>query len=72
MRLVLIAGGPITGNNCFVDGISITNSANQAAIIPETPVSIGLQIRHGAMQVGVVQVALPAHFGEQHDASSAH
>jgi hypothetical protein len=31
---ISIAGGPLTGNNYLLDGISITNSSNQAVIIP--------------------------------------
>ena len=43
---VSIAGGPITGNNYLLDGISITNSANQAVIIPsiEAVQEIKLQV----------------------------
>ena len=37
---------------------------------PDSLRSISLQIGHGLMNVGVVQIALPAHLGEQHDASS--
>src|SRR6202035_1410055 len=31
---ISINGGPITGNNYTLDGIAITNSANQAVIVP--------------------------------------
>src|SRR5580658_116795 len=43
---ISINGGPVTGNNYLLDGISITNSANQAVIIPsiEAVQEIKLQV----------------------------
>lgn len=51
---ISIAGGPITGNNYLLDGIAITNSANQAVIVPvvEAVQEVKLQINTYDAEVG--------------------
>ncbi len=51
---ISIAGGPITGNNYLLDGIAITNSANQAVIVPivEATQEVKVQINTYDAEVG--------------------
>ena len=51
---ISIAGGPITGNNYLLDGIAITNSANQAVIVPITEATqeVKVQINTYDAEVG--------------------
>jgi hypothetical protein len=51
---ISINGGPITGNNYTLDGIAITNSANQAVIVPtiEATQEVKLQISTYDAEVG--------------------
>ena len=51
---ISIAGGPITGNNYLLDGISITDSGNHAVIIPsiEAVQEVKLQINTYDAEVG--------------------
>jgi hypothetical protein len=51
---ISINGGPVTGNNYLLDGISITNSANQAVIIPsiEATQEVKVQISTYDAEVG--------------------
>ena len=51
---ISIAGGPITGNNYTLDGIAITNSANQAVIVPivEATQEVKVQINTYDAEVG--------------------
>ena len=51
---ISINGGPVTGNNYLLDGISITNSANQAVIVPsiEATQEVKVQISTYDAEVG--------------------
>jgi hypothetical protein len=51
---ISINGGPVTGNNYTLDGIAITNSANQAVIVPtiEATQEVKLQISTYDAEVG--------------------
>jgi len=51
---ISINGGPITGNNYTLDGIAITNSANQAVIVPaiEATQEVKLQISTYDAEIG--------------------
>ena len=51
---VSINGGPVTGNNYTLDGIAITNSSNQAVIVPtiEATAEVKLQISTYDAEVG--------------------
>ena len=51
---ISIAGGPITGNNYLLDGIAITDSANQAVIVPITEATeeVKVQINTYDAEVG--------------------
>src|SRR5580700_1671811 len=51
---ISINGGPITGNNYLLDGIAITNSANQAVIVPtiEATSEVKVQISTYDAEVG--------------------
>jgi len=51
---ISINGGPVTGNNYTLDGIAITNSANQAVIVPtiEATQEVKLQINTYDAEVG--------------------
>jgi trimeric autotransporter adhesin len=51
---ISINGGPVTGNNYLIDGIAITNSANQAVIVPaiEATQEVKLQISTYDAEVG--------------------
>src|SRR5215469_13981695 len=51
---ISIAGGPVTGNNYLLDGISITDSGNHAVIIPsiEAVQEVKLQINTYDAEVG--------------------
>ena len=51
---ISINGGPVTGNNYLLDGISITNSANQAVIVPsiEATQEVKIQISTYDAEVG--------------------
>jgi len=51
---ISIAGGPITGNNYLLDGISITDTGNHAVIIPsiEAVAEVKLQINTYDSEVG--------------------
>ena len=51
---ISIAGGPITGNNYLLDGISITDSGNHAVIIPsiEAVQEVKLQVNTYDAEVG--------------------
>ncbi len=51
---ISIAGGPVTGNNYLLDGIAITNSANQAVIVPivEATQEVKVQINTYDAEVG--------------------
>jgi hypothetical protein len=51
---ISIAGGPVTGNNYLLDGISITNSSNQAVIVPiiEAVQEVKVQINTYDAEVG--------------------
>jgi len=51
---ISIAGGPVTGNNYLLDGIAITNSANQAVIVPiiEATQEVKVQINTYDAKVG--------------------
>ncbi len=51
---ISIAGGPVTGNNYLLDGIAITNSSNQAVIVPivEAVQEVKLQINTYDAEVG--------------------
>lgn len=51
---ISINGGPVTGNNYTLDGIAITNTANQAVIVPtiEATQEVKLQISTYDAEVG--------------------
>jgi hypothetical protein len=51
---ISINGGPVTGNNYLLDGISITNSSNQAVIVPsiEATQEVKVQISTYDAEVG--------------------
>jgi hypothetical protein len=51
---ISINGGPVTGNNYTLDGIAITNSANQAVIVPtiEATQEVKVQISTYDAEVG--------------------
>jgi len=51
---ISVNGGPVTGNNYLLDGISITNSANQAVIVPsiEATQEVKVQISTYDAEVG--------------------
>lgn len=51
---ISIAGGPVTGNNYLLDGIAITNSSNQAVIVPivEAVQEVKVQINTYDAEVG--------------------
>jgi hypothetical protein len=51
---ISINGGPVTGNNYTLDGIAITNSANQAVIVPtiEATSEVKVQISTYDAEVG--------------------
>jgi hypothetical protein len=51
---ISINGGPVTGNNYTLDGIAITNSSNQAVIVPtiEATQEVKLQINTYDAEVG--------------------
>ncbi len=51
---ISIAGGPVTGNNYTLDGIAITNSTNQAVIVPivEAVQEVKVQINTYDAEVG--------------------
>jgi hypothetical protein len=51
---ISINGGPVTGNNYLLDGIAITNSANQAVIVPtiEATSEVKVQISTYDAEVG--------------------
>jgi hypothetical protein len=51
---ISIAGGPVTGNNYLLDGIAITNSTNQAVIVPviEAVQEVKLQVNTYDAEVG--------------------
>ncbi len=51
---ISINGGPVTGNNYLLDGIAITNSANQAVIVPsiEATQEVKIQISTYDAEVG--------------------
>jgi hypothetical protein len=51
---ISINGGPVTGNNYLLDGIAITNSANQAVIVPsiEATQEVKVQISTYDAEVG--------------------
>lgn len=51
---ISIAGGPVTGNNYLLDGIAITNSTNQAVIVPivEAVQEVKVQINTYDAEVG--------------------
>jgi hypothetical protein len=51
---ISVNGGPVTGNNYLLDGIAITNSANQAVIVPtiEATSEVKIQISTYDAEVG--------------------
>jgi hypothetical protein len=51
---ISINGGPVTGNNYLLDGVAITNSANQAVIVPtiEATSEVKVQISTYDAEVG--------------------